>query len=509
MTDREGAGAAPATPDAGPRRRVLDAAAVARLVTARRPARFGPVAIAWSAAAAVLAGLAAGQLLLGLDGLTLPLCGAAVAWVTAHSLKRANQEIDRSLGALDLQDVGPANIGALVSALKWPERRVRDAARTRLTALLPAASADDAAQLTDEQRSFLFDRLRESQAQADPDFVVAVLAALPTIGEENALAGVVRLSTMWACTSNLDPVKRAAQMCLPALEQRLLALRTAAAPNASATPVVDEAQAAPAAEPRAPVPPHVEEVLQRVEAEMGNPPQLRVPFLVAAWAVVVPGCAAYSVLLWRSGLWYWSMPVALFGLWATQLHRLTLTARHRQIAQELAALDDVNAVGRLAEALAWPDPSLQSGAMVALTRLLPRMRASDACVLGAYQRTCLYRTLTPGMAWSHPDFVLALLKALEQVGDMGALPPVQALAAGRFRTARQRRVADAARDCLPYLTVVAGRNQQSQILLRASCAPGTAGERLLRPAEGVGSHDPEWLLRAADGPDVAEVSAEG
>lgn len=428
--------------------------------------------------------------------------------VTAATLRRLARQADNARSALVLGRLGRGAIGAIMEALEWPQARVRDAARLALTNLLAAATPEDAGLLSPEQRTCLYDRLRIADAQAHPEFVTAVLQALPAIGDEGALPGVVRLATMRGYTRNLRAVREAARACLPRMERRVLEQRAAQpAPTAEAMLARANSPEPAPAQPRAPVPPHVEEVLKRVEAEMGNPPQLRVPFLIAAWGVIVPACTGYSIVLWMMNLWYAAIPVALLGVWASQLGRLTLTSRHRRIARELGELDDVNAVGRLAEALAWPDATLRFGAISALTRVLPRLRASDAAMIGPYQRACLYNSLSRETAWSHPDYVVALLRALEQVGDVAAVAPVRALAEARFRTARQRRISEAARECLPYLLNVAEKNQQSQLLLRASHAPGTETDRLLRPAAGVGSHDPEWLLRAADEPNAAEVKA--
>jgi hypothetical protein len=239
-----------------------------------------------------------------------------------------------------------------------------------------------------------------------------------------------------------------------------------------------------------------------------HPPQLRLPFLIAAWAILVPASFVLAVQLVDEGYWYAALPVALIGVWATRLHRLTLTMRHRRIASELAALDDVSAVGSLADALVWPDATLRMGAMAALTRLLPRMRASDASNLTGTSRERLYGMLNQETARAHPDFVLSLLKALEQVGDLAALGPVERLAQARFRSARLRLVSEAARECLPYLRAVAEKNQQSQILLRASCRPGGEEAALLRPAVGVIGSDPERLLRSASAPAEEEETSD-
>ena len=44
----------------------------------------------------------------------------------------------------------------------------------------------------------------------------------------------------------------------------------------------------------------------------------------------------------------------------TQLHRFVLSSRRTETAQKLAAYDDVEGVGLLAETLEWPNPEMQA-----------------------------------------------------------------------------------------------------------------------------------------------------
>jgi len=132
---------------------------------------------------------------------------------------------------------------------------------------------------------------------------------------------------------------------------------------------------------------------------------------------------------------------------------------------------------------------------VALTRLLPRMKAADTQLLSTSQRALLYQTLRLANARRHAEFLEALLRALEQVGDTTAIPYVKALAESEPYSLRQRRVVDAAKECLPYLEGCARQNRDSQVLLRATA--GEVDASLLRPAAIHGSADPALLVRAA------------
>jgi hypothetical protein len=166
----------------------------------------------------------------------------------------------------------------------------------------------------------------------------------------------------------------------------------------------------------------------------------------------------------------------------------------KNIASELVNAEDLRIVGPLAEMVVFQSGGGASAmASYLLTRLLPRLQASDAGLLNANQRACLYRSLTT--VTNNPDYLIAALKALEQIGDGEALPAVERLAEGRQRTAGAERVQAAARECLPYLRLRADKARASQTLLRASSASDTPPKLLLRPAQSRDDAEPEHLLR--------------
>jgi hypothetical protein len=139
----------------------------------------------------------------------------------------------------------------------------------------------------------------------------------------------------------------------------------------------------------------------------------------------------------------------------------------KQVTKELAQYDGVRAVGPLAEALTWKDKSIRIIAEAALIRLLPRIQASDADCLNEKQRKCLHQALY----CKNEPLVLAILTALEQVGDEKAMPYVEKLAAGRTRSSWEKRIQAAAEVCLPYLKQRVEEARSRQTLLRA--APAT------------------------------------
>lgn len=163
----------------------------------------------------------------------------------------------------------------------------------------------------------------------------------------------------------------------------------------------------------------------------------------------------------------------------------------------LAQFDDVRAVGPLVDSLKYQDRTVTKTAEAALTRVLPKLRASDAEMLNDNQRDALTGYLRLEKCAKQKALILAILKAYEQVGDGRALPFVRNLAAPDPAWMAFRAVTLAARECLPYLEARAEKERQAQTLLRAVENPVSDSEILLRPASGVSSLDQELLLRPA------------
>jgi hypothetical protein len=134
----------------------------------------------------------------------------------------------------------------------------------------------------------------------------------------------------------------------------------------------------------------------------------------------------------------------------------------------------------------------------ALIRLLPRLQSTDACLLLQRQRKALNQFLqfneSYGGADSYllPDLKIAVLRALEQVGDETVLPTVEKLA----KSAGNPTVRLAAQECLPFLQQRTEEARVQQTLLRAS-GPGASPEVLLRPTTHGVETDPQQLLRAS------------
>lgn len=135
-----------------------------------------------------------------------------------------------------------------------------------------------------------------------------------------------------------------------------------------------------------------------------------------------------------------------------------------------------------------------------LTDLLPRLRASDAALLGDRHRAALNEVLGrcarfytwPGLRllghhrlrYHPPAFVAAILKGLEQVGDARAIPYVERLSRLPGKSEAERTIREAAERCLPTLREASERVELARTLLR--------------PAHGAGEADPSTLLRPVD-----------
>ncbi len=148
--------------------------------------------------------------------------------------------------------------------------------------------------------------------------------------------------------------------------------------------------------------------------------------------------------------------------------------RWRQVAQRLVREDDPRLIGALVGSLNDDDEHLTGMVQAAAINLLPRLQTTDSQYLDERERAILNHALWKNQR--HPKLALAILKALERVGDGSALPVVRELA----RSAQLAPVQAAAQECLPYLEHRSeGYRQRSTLLRPSESAPE---EALLRPA---------------------------
>lgn len=182
--------------------------------------------------------------------------------------------------------------------------------------------------------------------------------------------------------------------------------------------------------------------------------------------------------------------------------------RRARLVEAVARRDDIGAAGALMDGLSMDSPRARRVAAERLIHLLPLVRASDADQFTPERRARLNRILaTPVESALYKDvrdlfrpavdrevrLRVAILRALEQVGDASALPAVQRLARQTPRTPGERAIHAAANECLPSLQARADHDRRSRTLLRAADSPAPASA-LLRPAAS-GETPVERLLR--------------
>jgi hypothetical protein len=161
-------------------------------------------------------------------------------------------------------------------------------------------------------------------------------------------------------------------------------------------------------------------------------------------------------------------------------------------ARTLEETWDPRAVGVLA--IAYQEGSMDQSiaASRALHKLLPRVRASDAADIDAEQMNALLALACRWAARGDIETKIALLQALEQIGDARAVPVVESLLNSYHDTVRE-----AARACLPALQSRLRRTKESATLLRASHSDsiGPGKGELLRPSTEFDLSPPDQLLR--------------
>jgi hypothetical protein len=180
---------------------------------------------------------------------------------------------------------------------------------------------------------------------------------------------------------------------------------------------------------------------------------------------------------WDTGfmyVWVFIVPLSRGSAWAAE----RTSNQRRDAAYALSTAGDPRAIGVLALALNDDDSYVRYVAENALRRLLPRVRASDAAYITPDQMNTLI-----GLGFDHTRsqaLKIALLKGLEQIGDVRALPLVEYL-----QTDASPQIRAAAWECMPFLIERMRHARESATLLRAS-APTTdaaaSHAHLLRPA---------------------------
>ena len=172
----------------------------------------------------------------------------------------------------------------------------------------------------------------------------------------------------------------------------------------------------------------------------------------------------------------------------------------REIAEQAGS----RAIGPLIDILRVNPPSVGIAAVyIPLIFLLSKVQDTDANCVTPAQREYLYRSLKPIQdqryisGWND-DFRVAILKALEHIGDSRAIPIVEELANAESNGFGERKVRDAARECQLRLWQHSGQVDAAKTLLRAASSPAAPEKSLLRPAFGKPETAPQELLRPTD-----------
>jgi len=170
--------------------------------------------------------------------------------------------------------------------------------------------------------------------------------------------------------------------------------------------------------------------------------------------------------------------------------------RKKRLAECITDIDDLNALPALIELLEFTNPAVRSAILPPITRLLSRLRSSDAYLLGFIHRTALARTLnTPRSQKLPAAFFVSVLQAFEQIGDSQVLPTVSWLAQGKGAAGNQPEIQLAAQTCQTHLQEQVRRHQAPYLLLRPSSLAPSA-HALLRPVVTAPDSAPHELLRA-------------
>jgi hypothetical protein len=429
-----------------------------------------------------------------------------------HGARRLRQATEALTNTDDLCAVGP-----LTEALRFGGA-AHDTAAVTLARLLPRLNVQDRDKLNVEQHACLLKELRasvnpRSVERYNPHFAVILLHALAELKGRKALRFVSRLAWSRADTAAQERIQQAAQECLSALIPDRQAAFSASL-QAVGSALREEPEETEVGSSR--VQPETVDALMSQFYRAARVYQ-RVAYTILAGVGIIAGIllAAFIVaVIQRGAPPAFSSIFVLDGIIFLGVFYVRYSAsRTRSLVSALADTEDLRVTGQLIGALEIPDRWLLQMAITTLTRLLPRLQASDAPLLNNTQRAILCRWLD---RWAmdkrdekRNDFTIAILRALAQVGDAQAVPSVQRLATIQAKTPAQVRVRDEAAACLPFLEVRADQQHARQTLLRAATASAEPSEVLLRPATGAITADPQTLLRPSHSLDAVEVRTNG
>lgn len=179
---------------------------------------------------------------------------------------------------------------------------------------------------------------------------------------------------------------------------------------------------------------------------------------------------------------------------------LAFTGAKAEVAA-LLRIDDRRVIPILLDVRAYSGEEQKRSIRTQLIRLLASLQATDCALLDAEHRAKLHEA----MAYCDnrllggkldTEYILAVLAALQQIGDHTSLPIVERLA----KSAVNPRIREATQECLPSL--LDRDTRQGQTLLHPAMKPEAAADELLRAAASVAETESALLLRAGRCSDV-------
>jgi hypothetical protein len=185
---------------------------------------------------------------------------------------------------------------------------------------------------------------------------------------------------------------------------------------------------------------------------------------------------------------YWWL--LFFGIGGGAAFEVADSKRSREMAGHLATARDPRAVSVLAVAARDGDMDTKRAALRGLRSILPQLKASDSEYVTDDGMNALLALLSRN---PETGVQLAVLRALEQVGDNRAMSIVGMLA----DTGDTQDVREAASSCLKFLRARTEQYRLRQTLLRPTEHPVAADQTLLRPA-GSAETPADQLLRPTE-----------
>ncbi len=325
-------------------------------------------------------------------------------------------------------------------------------------------------QLTNQTLARLRKKLLPSKALQNPQLASAVVIAHLKCRNADAISDAKSLRTFpvsWQLRKTINEYLKASSQF-----ESLTSIMGTISPANSSRPETSEGK-------------QVESNVEHSNLPEANLPnhgrhKLRHNVLAAAFIVFTPYGLYHLILNSREHHVMPAIGGLLLAVTPLLLTTVSITNKHIRDLKTLSNSDEMSSICPLVDALNWPEPYAKKLAISGLTRLLPRLKASDANLLNVPRRVILYQWLLSGSADEHEEFIITILKCLEQIGDAAAVKYVERLAYDTRPSPAQKRVQSAALVCLNYLHIIEGNTQNSTTLLRAADFNTTDTERLLR-----------------------------